>query len=150
MTRAFLPLLHRSDDACVINMSSIYGLIAPPGQSAYAAAKFAVRGFSQALRHELKGSGIDVLVVHPGGVATSIARSARAPEGISLEEVERRRVEMDRYLRMPAEKAGELIVRALEQRRGRVVVGRDAKFIALVERAMPVSYWAVMERLMGR
>ena len=77
MTRAFLPLLHTSDDARIVNVSSVYGLISPPGQSAYSASKFAVRGFSNALRHELAGTRIGVTVVHPGGVATAIIRSAR-------------------------------------------------------------------------
>lgn len=87
MTRAFLPLLKASDDARVVNLSSVFGLIAPPGQTAYAASKFAVRGFSGSLRHELKGSRVGVTVVHPGGVATSIAQRARLPTGIAAEEV---------------------------------------------------------------
>src|SRR5215510_8834863 len=81
MTRAFLPLLHASDDARVINLSSVFGLIAAPMQVPYASSKFAVRGFSEALRHELKGTTIGVTVVHPGGVRTSIAENARLPEG---------------------------------------------------------------------
>ena len=87
MTRAFLPLLRASDDARVVNLSSIYGVIAPPEQTAYSASKFAVRGFSEALRHELEGSGIGVTVVHPGGVATSIAENARIPAGATEEEI---------------------------------------------------------------
>ena len=77
MTRAFLPLLKASDDARLVNVSSVFGLIAPPGQAAYCASKFAVRGFSECLRHELAGTSVGVSVVHPGGVATSIARNAR-------------------------------------------------------------------------
>ena len=77
MTRAFLPLLHKSEEARIVNISSIFGIIAPPGQTAYAASKFAVRGFSESLRHELSGTRIGVTVVHPGGVATSIAKNAR-------------------------------------------------------------------------
>ncbi|HEX6624206.1 MAG TPA: SDR family NAD(P)-dependent oxidoreductase, partial [Pyrinomonadaceae bacterium] len=87
MTRAFLPLLRASGDARVVNLSSVFGLVAPPEQVAYAASKFAVRGFSEALRHELEGSGVGVTVVHPGGVATSIAEKARVPAGVSEEEV---------------------------------------------------------------
>ncbi|TXM88765.1 SDR family NAD(P)-dependent oxidoreductase, partial [Methylobacterium sp. WL116] len=79
MTRAFLPLLRAQPEARIVNLSSLYGLIAPPGQTAYSASKFAVRGFSQALRHELAGTAIGVTVVHPGGVATSVADSARLP-----------------------------------------------------------------------
>lgn len=85
LTRACLPHLRRRDEARIVNVSSVYGLISPPGQAAYSASKFAVRGFSNALRHELAGSNVGVSVVHPGGVATAIARSARVPV------VERRR-----------------------------------------------------------
>src|SRR6202040_1171273 len=77
MTRAFLPLLHNSEEARIVNLSSLFGLIAPPGQTAYSASKFAVRGFSMALSHELAGTNIGVTTVHPGGVATSIAKNAR-------------------------------------------------------------------------
>ncbi|WP_229507616.1 SDR family oxidoreductase [Massilia sp. Dwa41.01b] len=79
MTRAFLPLLRASDEARIVNVSSIYGIVSPPGQVAYSSSKFAVRGFSNALRHELEGSTVGVSVVHPGGVTTAIARSARCP-----------------------------------------------------------------------
>ncbi len=150
MTRAFLPLLHKGEDACIVNLSSLYGLIAPPGQTAYSAAKYAVRGFSQSLRHELAGTNIGVLVVHPGGVATSIADSARAPKGASPEEIERRRAALKKYLKMPPAEAGEIIVRAIEARKGRVIVGSDAKMLSIIERVLPVSYWAAIERLFSR
>lgn len=150
MTRAFLPLLHRSEDACIVNLSSLYGLIAPPGQTAYSAAKFAVRGFSQSLGHELEGTRIGVLVVHPGGVATAIADNARVSSGIRREESERRRAEAKKLLTMPPAEAGEIIVRAIEKRKARTIVGRDAKLVSLIERALPVSYWSVIERLKSR
>src|SRR5579859_7625273 len=83
MTRAFLPLLKASQEAQIVNISSLFGLIAPPGQTAYCAAKFAVRGFSESLRHELEGSRVGVTTVHPGGVATSIAKNARISRALS-------------------------------------------------------------------
>jgi NAD(P)-dependent dehydrogenase (short-subunit alcohol dehydrogenase family) len=141
MTRAFLPLLQKSDDAWLVNMSSLFGLIAPPGQTAYCASKFAVRGFSEALRHELAGKRIGVTVVHPGGVATSIAKNARLPGGLSEAEVERQRGYFESVLTMPPETAGEIIVRGVERRKPRILVGRDARFAALAERLMPVTYW---------
>jgi NAD(P)-dependent dehydrogenase (short-subunit alcohol dehydrogenase family) len=144
VTRAFLPLLRLSEEACIVNMSSIFGLIAPPGQTAYAASKFAVRGFSQALRHELKGTRIGVTVVHPGGVATSIAKNARAPKGVSAGQSERERRMIESRLKMPPEVAGEIIVRGVERRKGRVLVGSDAKIISIIERLMPVSYWKLI------
>ncbi|GAB3453291.1 SDR family NAD(P)-dependent oxidoreductase [Massilia terrae] len=146
MTRAFLPLLKASDDACVVNLSSLYGLIAPPGQAAYAASKFAVRGFSNALRHELAGTSVGVTVVHPGGVNTAIARNARVPAAAPEEEVERGRKIMQKLLPMPASEAGEIIVRGIERRQARILVGSDAKIASLLERLAPVSYWNLLRK----
>ena len=150
MTRAFLPLLRASEDACVVNLSSVYGIIAPPEQVAYSASKFAVRGFSEALRHELESSGIGVSVVHPGGVATSIAEKARIPAGVSEEEIARRHAKYRKLLRLPPEIAGETIVRGIERRQPRILVGSDAKTISLIARLLPVSYFKVLTRLMGK
>ena len=149
MTRAFLPLLRISGDSCVVNLSSLYGLIAPPEQTPYAASKFAVRGFSEALRHELEGSGVSVTVVHPGGVNTSIAEKARIPAGFSEEELERRRERYRKLLRMPPEIAGETIVRGIERRQGRILIGTDAKVISLIARVLPGSYWKLLSRRAG-
>ena len=144
MTRAFLPLLRASDDARVVNLSSIYGVVAPPEQTAYSASKFAVRGCSEALRHELAGSSVGVTVVHPGGVATSIADKARVPAGVSEEEIARRKARYRKLLRLPPEIAGETIVRGIERRQSRILVGSDAKTISLIARLLPASYWKVL------
>jgi NADP-dependent 3-hydroxy acid dehydrogenase YdfG len=150
MTRAFLPLLHQSDDARIINVSSIYGIITPPGQAAYSASKFAVRGFSNVLRHELEGSTVGVSVVHPGGVATSIAKNARVPAGAPQDEVERGRKTMEKLLRMAPEQAGEIIVRGIEKRRARILVGSDARAAAFLERLAPVGYWNLLKKAIKR
>jgi short-subunit dehydrogenase len=141
MTRAFLPLLLKSEEARLVNISSLFGLIAPPGQTAYCASKFAVRGFSESLRHELAGTRVGVTVVHPGGVATSIAKNARLPISLSEQERTKRRKFFDSFLTMPPEIASEIIVRGVENRKPRILVGRDAKFAAFLERLMPVTYW---------
>jgi NAD(P)-dependent dehydrogenase (short-subunit alcohol dehydrogenase family) len=150
LTRAFLPHLKASDDARIVNMSSIFGLVSPPGQTAYCASKFAVRGFSNALRFELEGSTVGVTVVHPGGVATSIAESARRPAGTTDAEVAEQLKRARRLLTMPPAEAGESIVQAVERRAARVVVGRDARTMALIERLAPVSYWTIMGLLTRR
>jgi short-subunit dehydrogenase len=150
MTRAFLPLLRKSDDARVVNLSSIYGIISPPGETSYSASKFAVRGFSHSLRHELAGCNVGVTVVHPGGVATSIADSARVPKGMPPEEIARRRALAKKALRMPPATAGEIIVQGIERRSARVLVGNDAKFLALLERLAPVSYWKIFMRFLPK
>ncbi len=150
MTRAFLPLLKASDDARIVNLSSVYGLVAPPGQTAYSASKFAVRGFSQALGHELKETRIRVTIVHSGGVATSIANNARAPKDKPVDEVARGREEINWMLKLPPETAGEIIVRGVERRQRRVLVGSDAKVISLMERVAPVSSGTILDWLKRR
>lgn len=144
MTRAFLPLLHKSDDARVVNISSVFGLVAPAGQVAYASSKFAIRGFSEGLRHELERTNVAVTVVHPGGVATSISSNARISAGIPKEDVERRRKAGDKFLRMPLERAGEIIVRGIEARKKRILVGYDAVGLSILARLAPVSYWKLL------
>src|SRR5271168_272338 len=150
MTRAFLPLLQKSNDARLVNLSSVYGLISPPGQTAYSASKFAVRGFSNALRHELAGSSIGVTVVHPGGIATSIAKNARVPKAVSAEEMERHLKTAAKLMTLPPETAGEIIVLGIAQRKARVLVGSDAKMIAIIERLAPISYMKHIERMKPR
>jgi NAD(P)-dependent dehydrogenase (short-subunit alcohol dehydrogenase family) len=148
MTRAFLPLLRCSDEAHIVNISSLFGIIAPPGQTAYSASKFAVRGFSESLRHEFEAEGakIAVTTVHPGGVNTSIAASARIPKGRNAAQ---RAEELDRFgkfLVMPPERAGEIIVAGMERSRPRVLVGNDCKGAATIQRLWPVGYWKRLEK----
>ena len=153
MTRAFLPLLHASPQARVVNLSSLFGLIAPAGQTAYAASKFAVRGFSVALGQELQGTNIGVTVVHPGGVATQIANNSRSATGIPAEEVRQGRDRANKLLKLAPEEAGEIIVKGMVAQRRRIIVGSDAKLITILERILPVSYWRVLEplsRALGR
>jgi NAD(P)-dependent dehydrogenase (short-subunit alcohol dehydrogenase family) len=147
MTRAFLPLLKASDDARIVNISSVFGLIAPAGQTAYAASKFAVRGFSNSLMNELEGSNVGVTVVHPGGVKTAIARNSRWPKSAKPEAIAAGLAAANRALILPPEKAGEIIVDGVERRSKRVLVGRDAKMIAIVERLAPVTHLATLKHL---
>src|SRR5271157_1628122 len=140
MTRAFLPLLRRHKEAALVNLSSLFGLIAPPRQSAYCASKFAVRGFTEALRHELAGTSIRVVCVHPGGVATQIARNARRAPTIDDRSAEELRALAERLLTMPPAEAAETILRGLEAGETRLVVGKDATRGDLVQRLFPASY----------
>jgi short-subunit dehydrogenase len=148
MTRAFLPILAREPVARLVNVSSIVGIVAPPGQTAYCASKFAVRGFSESLRHELEaaGSPVGVTVVHPGGVRTRIAERARVPADAAPEEVARQQAVWARLLTLPPEVAAETIVRAVERGQARVLVGRDARQAAWLERLLPVRYWKLIGR----
>jgi short-subunit dehydrogenase len=150
LTRAFLPWLSREDAAHIVNISSIFGIVAPPGQSAYSAAKFALRGFSESLRHELikAGSKVSLTIVHPGGIHTNIARHARIPRGIDAAHARARAEEMtERDLTLLPARAAEQISRAIAARAPRLLIGKDAKWIERLQRIFPVSYWRYLTRL---
>ncbi|MFZ5731228.1 MAG: SDR family NAD(P)-dependent oxidoreductase [Pseudomonadota bacterium] len=147
--RAFLPQLQRQREAHIVNVSSIYGIIAPPGQTAYTAAKFAVRGFSESLRHELElnKSPVRLSVVHPGGVATRIVHNATM--GASITDNTRRSTTIDRFTEMAKTTptgAAERIIRGIEKNEKRILIGNDARFMDLLQRFRPSSYWAFLQR----
>jgi short-subunit dehydrogenase len=150
LTRAFMPLVTASDDGRLVYLSSLFGLVSTPGNTAYCASKFAVRGFANALRQELAGTKIGVTVVHPGGVATNIAESARAADGTTPQEREAALARSRQVLTMPPPRAAEIIVDGVERRKARVLVGNDAKFLALVERLAPVSYGKILQLMVRR
>ena len=152
LTRAFLPVLAREDAAQLVNVSSIFGIIAPPGQTAYAASKFAVRGFSESLRHELEtnGSPVGVTIVHPGGVRTAISENARLARGLDGADVARERANWRSLLTLAPAAAAETIAVAIDKRAPRVLVGNDAKGAALVQRLFPVTYWKHVARDIAR
>ncbi len=148
MTRAFLPALKEAPAAQIVNLSSLFGLIAPPNQTAYAASKFAVRGFTESLRHEFAGTPLGVTVVHPGGVRTNITANARSA-GLSPEEAAKQGELWKRLLRLSPDDAAAQIAAGIERRAKRVIVGSDAKQAALIQRLFPVGYWGLIARLTG-
>ena len=152
LTRVFLPLLQQSQAAQIVNMSSIFGIIAPPGQTAYSAAKFAVRGFSEALRHELEAgnSSVRMTLLHPGGVRTGIATSARLPASVTAQEIKLHQKNWQKALRLSPEAAARRILRGIERREPRVLVGDDAVAASWIQRLLPVTYWRWVARGMSR
>ena len=150
MTRAFLPLLQREKAAQLVNLSSVYGLIAPPGETAYAASKFAVRGFTEALRHELDGSPVGVTVVHPGGIRTSVGVNARKAEALTPEEIAKGLAIFNLLTQTEPETAAEVIARGIERREPRVLIGKDARQIAILARLFPVGYWPKIQKSAAR
>ncbi|MCS3452687.1 MULTISPECIES: SDR family NAD(P)-dependent oxidoreductase [Bradyrhizobium] len=152
-TRAFLPQLSRQREAHIVNISSIFGIIAPPGQSAYCAAKFAVRGFSESLRHELAvaNSPVRLSVVHPGGVATNIARSSRAGTGVTDNARRAQSIErFDALARTTPTAAAQRIIAGIEKNQPRILIGKDAYFMDLLQRFRPATYWKTMQRMMEK
>src|SRR3954453_16508279 len=149
-SRAFLPQLSSRPAAHIVNISSIFGIIAPPGQTAYCAAKFAVRGFSEALRHELvlNKSSVKLTVVHPGGIKTNIVRNMRTGVGINdnarrVESIEGFDID---FAKPTAQAAAQTIIAGIEKDAPRVLIGGDAKFMDLLQRFRPGTYFKVLAR----
>jgi NAD(P)-dependent dehydrogenase (short-subunit alcohol dehydrogenase family) len=124
-TKAFLPHLIASGEGHVVNISSIFGLFSVPSQSAYNAAKFAVRGFTESLRQEMLNGGLPVKVtcVHPGGIKTNIARNSEQVEGLDHDDLAS---SFDKLARTSPQKAAEVILAGVEKDRARVLIGADA------------------------
>ncbi|MFI5494529.1 SDR family NAD(P)-dependent oxidoreductase [Actinoplanes sp. NPDC051859] len=146
MTKAFLPQLLERPGAHVVNVSSLFGLLAPPAQVAYATSKFGVRGFSEALRHELAGR-VGVTVVHPGGVRTNIATSARiSGPDVDGEQAEQIKRFTELALTLPPEEAARQIIAAVQARKPRLVITAIAKAADLLVRFAPARYWSFLAR----
>jgi NADP-dependent 3-hydroxy acid dehydrogenase YdfG len=151
-TRAFLPILVEQDDGVIVNTSSVFGLAGMPYQSAYCASKFAVRGFTDALRQELRGTGVRAVTVHPGGIKTNIARSARVrkdPTGQGRSH-EQMAAEFEALLRTTPDKAAEIICRGVDRGKARILVGPDAYVFDALVRVAPTRYYDVMAVLEKR
>ena len=148
-TRAFLPHLATQQASHIVNISSIFGIIAPPGQTAYSSAKFAVRGFSESLRHELQlaGSPVRLSVVHPGGIKTNIVRNMRSGSGVTDNERRAQSIERFDAISPTSPKDAALrIIKGIEKNELRILIGGDARFMDLLQRFRPATYWKVMAR----
>lgn len=136
--KAFLPALRESKNAHLVNISSIFGIIGVPSQSAYNASKFAVRGYTEALRQEIEGDGIHVCCVHPGGIKTNIARSAVIRDEDTNSE--QAAANFDTMAITSPDQAAAAILKAIDKRTKRLLIGRDAKLMNLIARLFPVNY----------
>lgn len=147
-TKAFLPYLTESGDGHVVNISSLFGLIAMPASSAYNASKFAVRGFTEALSTELKieGAPVNVTSVHPGGIDTNIALSGRviANEKWGLVDSVKSGKDFESLARTKPQDAAKQIIDSILQQRRRLLIGNDAKILDLVQRTLPTLYQNVV------
>lgn len=145
-TKAFLPQLRAKGQGHIVNVSSVFGLFSVPTQAAYNSAKFAVRGFTEALRHEMRGSGIAVSCVHPGGIKTNIMRNARFLQNVQTTVREEAATGFDRLARTTPERAAEVIISGIKKNKGRILIGPDAKVLDLIQRLMPASYGRILFR----
>lgn len=146
LTHALLPLLTATPGSHLVNVSSLFGLIAPAGQSAYSASKFALRGLSQVLHAELGEVGVGVTTVHPGGIRTRIAENARAGSGVPAEEAASGRRTFNKLLSYPPSKAAAEILDAVRHRKARVLIANSARLPDLLARVFPVGHQSILRR----
>jgi NAD(P)-dependent dehydrogenase (short-subunit alcohol dehydrogenase family) len=142
----FLPLLKKEKRAHIVNTSSLLGFVGAVGQSAYCASKFAVRGFTESLAHELAGTNISVTCVHPGFVKTAIAESAKRGEHAGEDLRKESLVRFEKIARTDAQTAAARILRGVENREARVLIGADAKFVDILQRLRPTKYWKLLAK----
>jgi NADP-dependent 3-hydroxy acid dehydrogenase YdfG len=150
-TRAFLPILVEQNEGAIVNTSSVFGLVGMPNQSAYCSAKFAVRGFTDSLRQELRGTGVTAINVHPGGINTNIVRNARFrkdPEGRGRTQ-DQVAQEFAAITMTQPDKAAEIIHRGVEAGKARILVGPDAYLFDTLGRLAPTRYFDLLGRLEG-
>ncbi|MHA7181420.1 SDR family NAD(P)-dependent oxidoreductase [Arthrobacter sp. MDB2-24] len=144
LTHRLLPRI--SPGGHIVNVSSLFGLVGPKGQTAYSSSKFALRGFTEALRNELLPRGIGTTSVHPGGIRTDIARNARIGGNLSEAEVRKAKADFDKLLTFPADQAAELILGAAKARKPRLLIGLSAKVPDVVARVAPMSFGTLERR----
>ena len=153
-TMAFLPHLKASGDGHVVNISSVFGLLGIPSQSAYNSAKFAVRGFTDALRTELdiERCGVSATTIHPGGIRTNIARNARFEfaEHEDAVDAEQAAADFERVTRTTPQKAAQLIIGAVEKNKRRALIGPDAHLFDAAARLSPRGAQWLLGKLIGR
>ena len=151
-TRAFLPVLVQQDRGTIVNTSSVFGLCGMPNQSAYCASKFAVRGFTDSLRQELRGTGVAAINVHPGGIDTNIVRNARFrkdPDGLGRTHEQIAAGFEAMTLTQPA-KAAETIHNGVNRGKARILVGPDAYVFDALARLAPSRYYDAMAFIESR
>ncbi|QQS41546.1 MAG: SDR family NAD(P)-dependent oxidoreductase [Acidobacteriota bacterium] len=148
-TKVFLPVFQDQGHGHIVNISSVFGLMAPPGQATYCASKFAVRGFTESLRHELDGTDIHVSCVHPGGIRTEIVRKARQGANAPDEDKKIAPVIFDKVARTPPEVAADVIVKGIKAKNPRILIGSDALKISAIQRAFPTRYFRIMDWISG-
>lgn len=140
---AFLPHLREQAESSLVNISSVFGLFGAPGQAPYNVSKFGVRGFTETLRVEMRGTGLHIGCVHPGGIKTNIVRNI---ETENTESHERFVKTFDKQAKTTAAQAAQVIIRGIERKKARILIGSDARFISRVTNLMPNSYERVLAR----
>jgi short-subunit dehydrogenase len=152
LMKAFLPAMRLEKAAQIVNISSLFGIVGLPGQSAYTASKFALRGISESIRHELEltNGPVRLTVVHPGGIRTNIASNARIAAAADHAKRAEQAAQFEKALRMPPEQAAARIIRGIKNREARVLVGADALIMDRIQRLRPTSYYATISKMLPK
>ncbi len=147
--KVFLPILKQQPSAHIVNVSSVFGFIAPEEQAAYCSSKFAVRGFTETLLHELAETNIAVSCVHPGGILTNIVRNSRVGNETPGEWKQQGAKLFDKIAKTTPETAADVIVKGIKENDPRILIGKDAYMISILSRLFPKRYLGIMERISG-
>jgi len=148
MTKAFLPHLIQQNKGHVVNVSSVYGLAGMPTNSAYSAAKFGVKGFTDVLKAELLKTNVKVSSVHPGGIKTNIARNSRISSTQNIEIAKKTMAKFEKVaLKMSPENAALIIMNGIKKDKSRILIGSDAKALDLIVRLFPNSYHKIIAKI---
>ncbi len=152
LMKAFLPLLRQQKEAQIVNISSVFGIVGLPGHSAYSASKFALRGISECLRHELElaDSPVRLTIVHPGGIRTNIAKNSRIAVAADEAQLAAKAAQFEKALRMPPDQAAARIVKGIKRREKRILIGADAFLIDRIQRIRPTNYFATIANLLPK
>lgn len=142
--KAFLPKLQKADEAAIINVSSLFGLLALPLQSAYNASKFAVRGYTEALRTEMMGTKVHVACVHPGGIKTDITKNAKVSGTALSVSQDQLNKDFEKTAKTTAAEAAEIIIQGMGNKKRRILVGPDAKILDFIVRLFPAMYTRIL------
>lgn len=140
---AFLPHLREHDSGCLVNISSVFGLMGFPGSAPYNVSKFGVRGFTETLRVEMRSTGLQVVCVHPGGIRTNIANNI---EFSDEKERERFTKNFEKQAPTTAAEAAAVIIKGIRKGKSRITIGKDARFIDRITRLMPETYEKILAK----
>ena len=147
-TKAFLPAMLNQREGHIVNFSSVFGLVTVPTQSAYHISKFAMRGFTEGLSRELDGTGVRATSLHPGGIATNIGGGARF--GANAGATEREFMDtMETWLRTSSDDCAATILKGVERRKKRIVLGYGSRQLDVLSRLFPTHYGTILKRVRG-
>lgn len=147
-TKAYLPQMLKQNSGTIVNVSSVFGILGIPRQSAYCATKFAIRGFTESLWAELDGTGVNAVSVHPGGIKTNIAKAARSYNDAAT--AQRNAKNFEKMFRTSPEDAAATILRGVYEKKKRVLIGSDAHAIHVLSRVMPDAYSSIVAKMAKR